>query len=229
MIHTRLDADAVLHLKLQRPAKRNALSLDMSRLLLAACKTAVADDAVRALLLSGDGSSFCAGKDRDEPASPEFAAVLQELAGVLLASAKPVVACVHGWVIGAGLELMLNADIVVAERSARFVLPEVRLGLFGTGAITALLPAAVGLPRAKALMMLGSEFGASDAERWGLVATLVDEGQGLGAAQAIASTLAGSDSAMLGFTKTLLHEASLDNIAQVLSRESAAHRRLQRR
>ena len=229
MIHTELDERAVLHIQVQRPLKLNALSLDIGRSLLAACKAAVADEAVRVLLLSGEGRSFCAGKDRDEPASPEFAAVLQELAGVLLASAKPVVARVHGWVIGAGLELMLNADIVVAERGTRFVLPEVRLGLFGTGAITALLPAAVGLPRAKALMLLGEEFGAAEAERWGLVASVVDDGAGMAEAQRLAGMLAESDPAVLGFTKALLQDASLDNIGQVLSRESAAHRRLQRR
>lgn len=214
---------AVLELRLNRPAKLNALTQPMSEQLLASVNAGLADTSVRALLLSGAGTSFCAGKDRDDPGSAEFVAVLQTLAAVLMGSAKPVLACVHGWVVGAGLELMLNADVVVAARSTRFMLPEVRLGLLGTGAVTALLPAAVGLPRAKALLMLGRPFGAEDAERWGLVAGVTDDEHVLTTALQVAAQLASTDAYALAATKALLHTAALGDVAGALSQESQAH------
>ena len=214
---------AVLELRLNRPAKLNALSLAMSEQLLAAVTGGLAEPGVRALLLSGAGTSFCAGKDKDDPGSAEFVQVLQSLAAALMNSAKPVVACVQGWVVGAGLELMLNADIVVAARSSRFMLPEVRLGLLGTGAITSLLPAAVGLQRAKALLLLGRPFGAEDAEHWGLIAGVTDDDQALSTALQVAAQLAATDARALATTKTLLHGAALGSVADALERETQAH------
>jgi len=214
---------AVLELRLNRPAKLNALTQAMSEQLLGAMTAGLADQGVRALLLSGAGTSFCAGKDKDEPGTAAFVDVLQALAAVLLGSPKPVVACVQGWVVGAGLELMLGADVTVAARSSRFMLPEVRLGLLGTGAVTSLLPAAVGLPRAKALLMLGRPFGADDAERWGLVAGVTDDEQALTTALELATELAGTDANALAATKALLHAAALGDVANALQRESAAH------
>jgi 2-(1,2-epoxy-1,2-dihydrophenyl)acetyl-CoA isomerase len=214
---------AVLELRLNRPARLNALTLTMSRELLAAVQQGLADADVRVLLLSGAGAAFCAGKDKDDPASAEFVDVLQALAATLMGCAQPVIACVQGWVVGAGLELMLNADIVVAARSARFMLPEVRLGLFGTGAITSLLPAAVGLPRAKALLMRGQAFGADEAERWGLVAAVVDDEHALAVALDQAVQLAASDRHVLAGTKQLLHRAALGDVAQALESEAQVH------
>ncbi len=214
---------AVLELRLNRAAKLNALSLAMSEQLLGAVTAGLADAEVRVLLISGAGTSFCAGKDKDDPGSAEFVAVLQALAATLMGSAKPVVACVQGWVVGAGLELMLNADIVVAARSTRFMLPEVRLGLLGTGAITSLLPAAVGLQRAKALLMLGRPFGAEDAEHWGLVAGVTDDDQALSTALQVAAQLAATDAHALATTKALLHGAALGSVAEALERETQAH------
>ncbi|MEZ5607315.1 MAG: enoyl-CoA hydratase/isomerase family protein [Burkholderiaceae bacterium] len=82
---------------------------------------------------------------------------------------KPVVAVVHGWTVGAGLEWMLNADVVYAADDSKFKLPEASLGVFVTGGLVATLPAAVGLTRAKALMLLGDEFNAQQAAAWGMV------------------------------------------------------------
>ena len=214
---------AVLELRLNRAEKLNALTQAMSEQLLAAVTGGLADPSVRALLLSGAGTSFCAGKDKDDPGSAAFVQRLQALAASLMRSAKPVVACVQGWVVGAGLELMLNADVVVAARSSRFMLPEVSLGLLGTGGVSTLLPAAVGLPRAKALLMLGRPFGAEDAERWGLVAGVTDDDQALTTALQVAAQLAATDAHALAATKALLHSAALGNVADALQREAQAH------
>jgi 2-(1,2-epoxy-1,2-dihydrophenyl)acetyl-CoA isomerase len=137
-----------------------------------------------------------------------------------------VVAAVHGWVVGAGLELMLNADLAIAARSARFALPEAALGLLGTGGVGALLPRAVGLPRAKGLLMLGTEFTAADAERCGLLWAVVDDAELPAQALAVAQQLAGRDAKVLAEIKATLHHETLGDVPALLAREAATHQRL---
>jgi 2-(1,2-epoxy-1,2-dihydrophenyl)acetyl-CoA isomerase len=224
-IHTHI-TDGVLHIRLQRPQRLNALTLSMSRELLDAVQAGVADASVRVLLLSGEGRAFCAGKDRDDPATGAFVDTLQALTLCLMSAPQPVVCAVQGWAVGAGLELMLNADLAVAARSARFALPEVRVGLFGTGGIAALLPRLVGLQKAKGLLMLGEELDAQAAERLGLVWTVVDDEVLTDRAWAMARQLAGSDPHLLGEIKRLVHSETLGQLDAVLAREAAVHARL---
>ena len=225
MIVAQIDG-AVRVITLTRPDKLNALTMAMTVDLLREVRAAMAEPAVRVLLLHGAGASFCAGKDKAEPGTPVFAALLQSIAETLMEGPKPVVMAVQGWVVGAGLELMLNADISVAARTARFLLPETRIGLLGTGAVSATLPAAIGLPRAKAMLMLGRELSAEQAERWGLVSERVDADDALPAALAIAQELAASDPAVLAQTKTLLNRAAIGSVVDALAHETAAHEAL---
>lgn len=213
----------ICELRLNRPAQLNALTLALTHELLDSVRQAMRDDAVRAIVLCGEGRGFCAGKDRDDPAGPEFVTALQALAQALMDGPKPVLAAVQGWAVGAGLELLLNCDIVVAERTARFMLPEVRVGLFGTGGIAALLPRHVGLAKAKGALMLGREFSAAQAEQWGLIWSLADEGDARAQALALARQLADSDPLILGSLKKLLHEEAVGSIPDVLQRETQVH------
>lgn len=216
----------VLELRLNRPRRLNALTLALTEHLLAAVRQANEDETVRVLLLRAEGRAFCAGKDRDDPATSEFVGALQQLALALMESPKPVVAAVQGWAVGAGLELLLNCDIVVAAQTARFMLPEVNAGLFGTGGVLALLPRAIGLARAKGAMMLGQEFTAREAEQWGLIWSVVEEGRLHESGLAIARQLAGSDPAILASIKSLLHRETFGDLRDVLEREAKAHRAL---
>lgn len=218
--------DGVLELRLNRPQRLNALTVALAEHLLAAVRRAGRDPAVRVLLLTGEGRAFCAGKDRDEPGTPEFAAVLQQLALALMECPRPVVAAVQGWAVGAGLELLLNCDIVVAGRSTRFMLPEVSAGLFGTGGVMALLPRQIGLARAKGVLMLGGEFGAPQALEWGLIWSVADDAQLRDASVAIARRLASADPGILRSLKSLLHEEAVGPLPAMLEREAAAHREL---
>jgi len=220
-----LDA-GVLELRLNRPERLNALTLALARDLLAAVQAAVADPAVRVILLSGEGRAFCAGKDRDDPPTPAFVDTLQALASLLVRAPQPVVTAVQGWVVGAGFELMLNGDLTVAARGARFVLPEVQVGLFGTGGVAALLPRLVGLQKAKGLLMLGQELGAADAERWGLVWQVVDDVALVDEARQFALRLAGSSPALLAEVKQLVHREHLGDFDAALAREAQVHQRL---
>lgn len=216
----------VLELRLNRPERLNALTLALARELLAAVRAGVADPAVRVILLGGEGRAFCAGKDRDDPATDAFVDVLQALAAALVNAPQPVVVAVQGWVVGAGLELMLNGDIAVAARGARLRLPEVHVGLFGTGGVAALLPRLVGLQKAKGLLMLGQELAAADAERWGLVWQVVDDEALTAHARQLAQHLAGADPALLAEVKRLVHHEQLGDFGAALAREAGVHRRL---
>jgi 2-(1,2-epoxy-1,2-dihydrophenyl)acetyl-CoA isomerase len=226
MLVAKRPADGVLELRLNRPQRLNALTLALTQHLLAAVRQANGDDTVRVLLLTGEGRAFCAGKDRDDPPTPEFVEALQQLALALMESPKPAVAAVQGWAVGAGLELLLNCDIVIAAQSARFMLPEVSAGLFGTGGVLALLPRKIGLAKAKGVLMLGQEFSAREAEQWGLIWSVVEDGELAPSALAGARQLAGSNPAILGEIKSLLHQESFGDIEAVLEREARAHSKL---
>jgi 2-(1,2-epoxy-1,2-dihydrophenyl)acetyl-CoA isomerase len=212
--------DGILQITLSRPERLNALTLAMTRELVETVKAGMHDRGVRALLLQGAGRGFCAGKDRDDPPTPRFVDSLQALARTLMNGPKPVVAAVHGWAVGAGVEMLLNCDVVVAARSARFMLPEINVGLFGTGGVAALLPRHVGLARAKGALMFGEEFSAVQAEQWGLVWALVDDAAVHAEGRRLAQMLAAKDPQIMGRLKSLLHEEIVGDLGAVLARET---------
>jgi enoyl-CoA hydratase/carnithine racemase len=216
--------DGVLVLRLNRPQRLNALTLALTQELVAALQAADADTQVRAIVLQGEGRAFTAGKDRDDPPTPEFVHALQQLACALMDSPKPIVAAVQGWAVGAGVEILLNCDIVVAARDARFMLPEINVGLFGTGGVLALLPRAIGLARAKGALLLGQAFSAEEAERWGLIWKVAEDAPA--EAAALARQLAAADPRIVAEVKQLLHRESFGGLGPVLAREAQAHGRL---
>ena len=215
--HTR---DGIAEITLHRPERLNALTPGMAQALLEAVRQAQADPAVRVLLIEGEGRAFCAGKDRDAPGSTAFVASLQQLADALVNGAKPSIAAVQGWAVGAGLELALNCDLVIASDDARFKLPEAQLGLPGTGGVHALLPRLIGLGRAKALLWLGDEFDARRACEWGLVWEVAPRPELAERARAYARRLLATDPRALGHVKSLLHGAALPDFGATLEGEA---------
>jgi len=212
--------DGIAEITLQRPERLNALTPGMAQALLEAVRQAQADPAVRVLLLQGEGRAFCAGKDRDAPGTAAFVAALQALAEALVHGGKPSVAAVQGWAVGAGLELALDCDLVIASDDARFKLPEALLGLPGTGGVHALLPRLAGLGRAKALLWLGSEFDATQAREWGLAWDVAPRAELPECACAYARQLAAIDPAALARIKALVHGAALPGFGQTLAGEA---------
>lgn len=226
MLERRRHAEGVLQLHLARPGRLNALTLALARDLLQAVHHAHEDASVRAILLTGEGRAFCAGKDKDDPPTPAFVDVLQHLARVLMDSRKPVAAAVQGWAVGAGLEVLLNCDIVVAADDARFMLPETNIGLFGTGGVVALLPRTVGLARAKGMLMLGEAVSAQQAEQWGLIWQVVPRAELEQRGIAIATRLAAAEPTLLSQLKSSLHEEAVGDMGAILKREAQAHHAL---
>lgn len=213
-------ADGVLTLTLNRPQRLNAIDEPTARALLQALRAADADPQVRALLLRGAGRAFCAGRDVSEPPTPEILELVQGVSRAMVECSKPIVCAVHGWVVGAGVEWMLDTDLVVAARSARFKLPEASIGVFVTGGITSVLPRVAGLMRAKALLLLGEEFSAEQAERWGLVSRVVDDALLDDEVRQVAGRLAALDPRVASRFKRVLNQMSLADFAHSIALES---------
>jgi enoyl-CoA hydratase len=155
-----------------------------------------ADRATRAVVLAGTGEkAFCAGSDvtefpGDADAGRERARQEHACYAAVAALPQPVIAALHGHVLGGGLELALACDIRVADATARIGLPEVKLGLFASGGGTQRLPRLIGASRAKELMFLGRTVDAAEAARLGVVDHLVDAGRALEHARALAAEIA---------------------------------------
>ena len=219
--------DGIMTVTLHRPEKLNAIDNDLARELLQAISSASSNDDVRVVQLRGAGRAFCAGRDVRAPPTHQDLELVQAVAAALVSLPKPVVAAVHGWTLGAGLEWMLDADVVIAAQSSRFKLPEASLGVFVTGGLTATLPAFAGLARAKALMLLGEEFGAVEAQAWGLVWQVVPDADLDATAARVSEKLAALAPNVISRYKKVLNEMQLAHFQRAVDAESEAQRALQ--
>lgn len=229
-------AEGVATVSLNRPARLNAINARLIGDLHAALREALDRSDVGAILLRGEGRAFCAGDDltdiKAEFADPGLLAAmvdqLQDISRLIVFGPKPVVAAVHGWAVGGGLEWALNCDVTLFAESARGFFPEVRLGLAATGGATHLLPALVGPVRARDLLFFGREFTAADAAAWGMIAATAPDDQLMRTARARAEQLRDLPSPALQALKGALwaphrtaFEQALDNERDMLLRLAA--------
>lgn len=212
--------DGVLTLSLNRPERLNAIDEESAAELLAALQAAEASSNVRVIVLRGKGRAFCAGRDVSSPPTPRIMELVQRVAAAMVGSKLPVVVSVHGWAVGAGIEWMLDADIVIAGRTTRLRFPEVELGVFVAGGATVLLPRMAGLARAKGLLMLGEEFSAEQARDWGLVWSVVDDADLKRETQRVARRLASFNAATLSRFKRELNRFNLADFPASVEGES---------
>lgn len=219
-------ADGVMVLTLNRPGKLNAIDNELAGSLLAALHDAAVDEAVRVVRVRGSGRAFCAGRDVSAPPTEADLVLVQAVSQALVRLDKPVLFAVHGWTVGAGLEWMLNADVAIAGAGSRFKLPEASIGVFVTGGLSATLTAYAGLSRAKALTLLGEEFGAGEAKSWGLVWQVVEDSALESSAQAIASRLASLRPEVASRFKRVFNEIGLGPFERAIELENEAQRAL---
>ena len=187
-------ADGILHLQLNRPEARNALSRALIGALAEALRAASADEAVRVVLLSGGERQFCAGADIKEFVA-EGGAVLENIRrtedwSAIERFAKPLVAAVEGYAFGGGFELVLLADIVVAAENARFGFPEINLGLFPGDGGTQRATRVAGKALVMKMIMTGEPIDAAAAQAAGLVSELAPAGSVAARAEELAGLLA---------------------------------------
>lgn len=207
--------DAVATITFSRPEVSNSIDLPTAVSFAAAVDTAGADDEVRAIVLRGEGLRFCAGGDASWFASAEDShAALLELAGVLDGALqkltqlpKPVVAAVQGAAAGAGLGVVLAADLVISTRSARYLTAYAGIALTPDCGVSWLLPRTVGLHRALELTLAGRVLSADEAQEWGLVTTVVEDHSLDDAVHDLVSRLAEGSPFALGNAKRLIRSS----------------------
>jgi enoyl-CoA hydratase/carnithine racemase len=200
--------DRILRVTLNRPEKRNALTLAMCRELVATLSGAERDRNVGAVLLSANGTAFSAGMDLDEALEgdpDDHSRIHDELFTIGARLAVPVVAAVSGPALGGGLGLVANAHVVVAAEEATFGLTEVRLGLWPFVVYRA-VALGIGERRALELELTGRIFGARDALAWGLVHHVVPLSELAARAAEIAAGLAASSRDAIRCGMTFVNE-----------------------
>jgi len=221
-------ADGVLRLTLNRPDKLNAFNEEMHLALRAGLERAHADADVRAVLLTGAGRGFCAGQDlgdRDPNAAekPDLGYTIETFYNPLVrqirALAKPVVCAVNGVAAGAGANVALACDIVLAARSARFIQAFAKIGLVPDSGGTWALPQLLGEARAKALALTGEPLSAESAAEWGLIWRCLDDAALMDEAQALAARLAAGPTRALGLTKQAIQAAAINTLDTQLDLE----------
>lgn len=225
-------------LTLNRPDKLNSFNEAQHRALRAAMDAAAADDECRAIILTGAGRGFCAGQDlsdRVRPeggAAPDLGATLETFYNPLIrairALPKPVICAVNGVAAGAGANLALACDLVLAAKSAKFVQAFAKIGLIPDSGGTWMLPRLVGEARAKALAMLAIPVPAEEAERIGMIYRAVDDAALMGEAIALGEALAKAPTLGLAETKALIQQAFTVALDRQLDDERDAQRRLGR-
>jgi enoyl-CoA hydratase/carnithine racemase len=189
-------AGPVLHLRLDRPAKRNAINNTLVREI----QTVFVNlpDGIRAAVISGEGDHFCAGLDLSEVTEQSVAEGIAHSRGwhaafdQLQYGPVPVIAVLHGAVVGGGLELAATAHLRVAEPSTFYGLPEGQRGIFVGGSGSVRIPRLMGVSRMTDMMLTGRVFDAAEGQAAGLSNYLVGEGEGLAKAFALARRIAGN-------------------------------------
>ncbi len=216
-------------LRLNRPDSLNSFTAEMHAEVRQVLTTAAQDSAVRAVLLTGNGRGFCAGQDLNDravapgEALPDLGDSVEQnynpLIRLLTGMEKPVVCAVNGVAAGAGANIALACDIVIAARSASFIESFCKLGLIPDSGGTWILPRLVGMARARALAMLGPKIGAEQAQAWGMIWQVVDDEVLMTEAMELARHLATQPTRGLAFTKQALAASTTQSLEQQLELE----------
>lgn len=223
--------DGVATLELHRPEQRNAFSGRMGEELGDAYRRCDADDAVRAIVLTGAGSAFCAGADLGAgeasfaapDALPRFSAAAVDPPAFALR--KPVIAAVNGHAIGLGLTLALQCDLRLVAREAKLGIVQVRRGVMPDAYAHWTLPRIVGLARAADLLLTGRSFDGAEAEALGIATRALPAAEVLPAALEIARDIARNTAPLsVAVCKRLLWESGGLTPAEVERKETALHR-----
>lgn len=199
--------DGVLEIRLNRPEKKNALTRAMYEMVSAALEQADADSSIRVALLTGTGDTFTSGNDiKDFQAHRVTTAPRggSRFLPVISSMQKPLIAAVNGAAVGVGATMLLHCDLIVAARSARFVMPFTSLALIPEAASTLLVPRLLGHQRASALLLLGEPLDAATALEWGLVNRVVEDSMLLETAREIGRRLAALPAEAVRLTKRLM-------------------------
>ena len=219
----------VATLTLNRPQSLNSFTSEMHGEIREAMKQVKQDKSIRCLLLTGAGRGFCAGQDLNDravapgEAMPDLSLSIKQnynpLVRSLMTLDKPVVCAVNGVAAGAGANLALACDIVLAARSASFIQGFSKIGLIPDSGGTWTLPRLVGRARAMGMAMLSGKLSAEQAADWGLIWQVLEDDQLMSEATTLATHLASRPTKGLALTKRAINAAGGNSLEQQLALE----------
>ena len=218
--------NGVLILKLNRPDKFNSFNREMALQLIAELDKAEKDKTIRAILITGEGKAFCAGQDLSEaidPNGPGIKKIVDEHYNPIILKIrnieKPVLAAVNGVAAGAGANIALACDIVLAGKSASFIQAFSKIGLIPDSGGTFTLPRLIGFNMASALMITGDKLTAEDAKAHGIVYKVFEDAELSEQSLAQATNIANLPTKAIGITKRLLNQTYSNTLSQQLTLE----------
>jgi 2-(1,2-epoxy-1,2-dihydrophenyl)acetyl-CoA isomerase len=218
--------DSLAIITLNRPEKFNSFNREMALLLQQVLDDCAADKKIRAIYLTGNGKAFCAGQDLGELSGenpPGFEVILSEHYNPIVTKIrnmeKPVIAAVNGVAAGAGANIALCCDIVVATTSASFIQAFSKIGLIPDSGGTFTLPRLIGFQKASALMMLGDKVSATEAERIGMIYKVFMDENFSADSLKIAITLSQMPTKGLAYTKMALNASFNNSLEEQLKKE----------
>ncbi len=220
--------NGIARIVLNRPETFNSFNREMALLLQKTLDDCSGNNEVRAIVLTGNGKAFCAGQDLNEVTSPElnpgFRKILEEhynpIVKRIRTIEKPIIAAVNGVAAGAGANIALACDVVVASETASFIQAFSKIGLIPDSAGTFFLPRLIGFQKAAALMMLGDKVSANEAEQLGMLYKVFSTETFEEEITKLALKLAEMPTKALGLTKRLLNQSMVNNLEQQLAMES---------
>ena len=226
---SKLDEDGVRTITLNRPERLNAMNRQLIDDVAAAFTDANADPGTKAIIFTGAGRAFCAGDDRREHVQPQNEAeardlvdAIQRVTEAIVFGSKPVVGAINGWAVGGGFEWAINCDFPIWAESAKGFFPEVSLNVFVTGGVTSLLPALVGVVKAREMLFLGDRYDASTLHELGVAWRVVPDDQLLGASHDVSVRLAALPSLATGAMKRALNQTASTDLKTALRLETEA-------
>lgn len=223
--------DNIATVVLNRPDKLNAFNETMHKEFYQVLNHIVNDDSIRCVLLTGAGRGFCAGQDLGERNGKEKMDLGEKLENgynknlrLLKSIQAPIVCAVNGVAAGAGANIALNCDVVVARKSAKFIQAFSSIGLIPDCNGTWILPKLIGLARAKAIAMLGTPVSADQAVDWGMIYQAVEDDKFDQEVTELARTLANRPTRALSFIKNIFDESYSNMYGEHLDRERDVQR-----
>ncbi|MEP6596883.1 MAG: enoyl-CoA hydratase-related protein [Ginsengibacter sp.] len=218
--------DQIAFITLNRPEKFNSFNREMALSLQQRLNEINEDKAIRCVYITGSGKAFCAGQDLTEvadPNGPGLGKILLEHYNPIITKIRhlnmPVVAAVNGVAAGAGANIALSCDIVVATESSSFIQAFSKIGLIPDSGGTFFLPRLIGFQKASAFMMMGDKVTSTEAERIGMIYKVFADDIFKGESLKIAGTLASMPTKGLAFTKQALNSSLSNNLQQQLQIE----------
>ncbi len=218
--------NAVAIVTLNRPEKFNAFNREMASSLKKILDDCAADKNIRSIFITGNGKAFCAGQDLTElaqPNTPRFDKMISEyynpIVNKIRKIEKPVVCAVNGVAAGAGANIALCCDVVLAAHSASFIQAFSKIGLIPDSGGTFILPRLIGFQKASALMMLGDKVSAVDAEKMGMIYKIFPDEIFAEESMKIAITLSQMPTKGLAYTKQALNSSLINSFDQQLKVE----------